>query len=372
MPPLLTDAGNLRGRRVLLRLDLDLSIENAVPRDTFRLDRARRTLQFLKEQGARVLIVGHIGRKPSETLKPIFEHLKKNIPVTFVPTLTDGRVRLEKAREGEFVMLENVRSFRGETKNNPSFARELASLVDIYINEAFAVSHREHASIVGVPPLLKSFVGFTFSEEVEHLSRAFSPKHPALLVLGGAKFETKLPIIERFLDIADSIYIGGALANDIYRARGYEVGTSLVSSFAIDSKLVSSPKIFVPSDVIVNSTSGSTEKGADSVGREEKIVDAGSDSLADVRALIEKAAFVLWNGPLGEYEAGFDQGTIALAQELAECDAETIIGGGDSIAVVSKLGLLDRFSFVSTGGGAMLEFLAKQTLPGIEAMKKSV
>lgn len=368
--PLLKDASNLRGKRVLLRLDLDVPVKNGVVQDTYRIDGARETLTFLREGGARTLIIGHIGRDPKETLRPVFEYLKKSVPISFAETLEDAAQKMAKLSAGEFLLLQNLRSFAGETKNDPAFAKGLASLADIFVNEAFAVSHREHASIVGVPALLQSFAGFVCAKEVEHLSQAFSPAHPALLILGGAKFETKIPLIERFLTIADDVYICGALANDIYRARGYEMGVSLVSDCEINRTWLESPKTHVPSDVIVRTDSGNEEKGADTVGKKEKIVDAGSEAIADLRALAEKAAFILWNGPLGEYEAGFDQGTIACAQMLAECDAETIIGGGDSLAVVSKLGLLPRFSFVSTGGGAMLDFLANKTLPGIEALGK--
>lgn len=368
--PSLKDAGDLRGKRVLLRLNLDLPVEGGVLQDTHRIDRARQTLDFLQAKGAKTIIISHIGRAPEETLRPIFEHLKKSIPLEFVTTLADAKERSQHMKEGTFLMLENLRGFAGETKNDAAFAQELASLGDIYVNEAFAVSHREHASIVGVPKLLPSYAGFVFREEVENLSKAFSPAHPALLILGGAKFETKTPLIERFLDIADNIYVCGALANDIYRARGYETGVSLVSNCTLSPRLLESPKVHIPQDVIVRAASGTIEKGADSVEKSEKIVDAGSDALSDIRALVEKSAFVLWNGPLGEYESGFDAGTIALAQMLAECDAETIIGGGDSLAVLSKLGLMERFSFVSTGGGAMLEFLANETLPGIEALKR--
>lgn len=368
----LRDVGNLRGKRVLLRLDLDVPIENGAVRDSFRLERARPTLQFLKEQGARVLIISHIGRDPKETLEPVFVYLKKEFPIEFAKNIAEAREQMPKIREGTFLLLENLRCIAGETKNDPIFAKELASLGDLYVNEAFAVSHREHASIVGVPKLLPSYAGFVFAEEVSQLSKAFSPAHPALLILGGAKFETKTPLIERFLTIVDQVYVCGALANDIYRARGYETGVSLISDCKISSKLLENPKMLVPSDVIVRTATGKVEKGADTVGKNEKIVDAGSDALADLRALIEKAAFVLWNGPLGEYEAGFEAGTVALAQMLAECDAETILGGGDSLAVVAKLGLLERFSFVSTGGGAMLEFLARETLPGIEALQREI
>ncbi|MEK7208217.1 MAG: phosphoglycerate kinase [Patescibacteria group bacterium] len=369
--PLLKDAGTLRGKRVLLRLDVDVPIENGGLRDTFRLERARKTLEFLRREKAKTLILGHIGRDPSATLKAVYNSLKENFPIEFASTLEAAQERMHAAREGTFVLLENLRRFPEETRNDEAFAKKLASLADLFVNEAFAVSHRKHASIVGIPQLLPSYSGFVFAEEVEHLSRAFSPEHPALVILGGAKFETKLPLVTKFLDIADNVYVCGALANDIYRARGYEMGVSLVSDCAIKREILESPKVHVPSDVVARTASGGVEKGADAVGKDEKIVDAGTDALADIRALVEKAKFVLWNGPLGEYEAGFDQGTIALAQMLAECDAETIVGGGDSLAVVSKLGLLERFSFVSTGGGAMLEFLANGTLPGIEALQGS-
>ena len=396
--PTLKDAGNLRGKRVLLRLNLDLPVENGELRDTHRIDSADKTIRYLQEQGAKTLIIGHTGRDPKETLRPAFDYLKQSFPIQFADTPAGAKVEMASLAEGSFLLLENLRSFPGETKNDPAFAQELASLADMYVNEAFAVSHREHASIVGIPKLLPSFAGFVFAEEVENLSKAFSPEHPMLVILGGAKFETKTPLIEKFLDIADDIFVCGALANDIYCTRGYETGVSLTSACTISSRILESPKVHVPSDVIVRTASGnvakpnpldsvalgrpdspglarsaesgSREKGADAVGKEEKIVDAGSDALADLRVYVERAKFVLWNGPLGEYEAGFDQGTTALAQLLAECSAETIIGGGDSLAIVAKLGLLERFSFVSTSGGAMLEFLANETLPGIEALLK--
>lgn len=369
-PPLLKDAGNLRGKRVLLRLDLDVPLVGGELRDTHRIDSAKKTLTYLREQGAKTFIIGHMGRDGKESLRPMFEYLKKSIPLAFVTDIASAKKQGSSLEDGTFLLLENLRSFPGETKNDPTFAKELAELGDVYVNEAFAVSHRDHASIVGVPTYIPGFAGFVFEAEVANLSKAFSPAHPTLIILGGAKFETKTPLIKRFLGIADDIYVCGALANDIYKARGYETGVSLVSDCHIGEDILGNPKIHVPADIIARTASGSVEKGADVVGKDEKIVDAGSEALADMRVLVEKSAFVLWNGPVGEYEAGFDQGTIALAQLLAECDAETVIGGGDSLAVVSKLGLLERFSFVSTGGGAMLEFLADGTLPGIEALRK--
>lgn len=369
--PLLRDAKDLRGKRVFVAMDLNVPIEDGKVIDDFRIQQNKRTLEFLKQNDVRALLVSH---RTDETasLRPVYEYLKNTYSVSFALTLADAKTMLDEAKTGTFVLLENIRLIGGEKekRNDSAFAKELASLADIYVSEAFSISHRPHASIIGVPALLPSYAGFVFADEVEHLSKAFTPPHPMLVILGGAKFETKTPLIEKFLPIADDIYVCGALANDIYCARGYETGTSLVSECAISPRLLEDPKIHVPTDVIVRKLSGSFSKGADVVEKDEKIVDAGEQALDDMRALIEKAQFVLWNGPLGEYEAGFEQGTIALAQELAECDAETIIGGGDSLAVVSKLGLLERFSFVSSGGGAMLEFLANGTLPGIEALKK--
>lgn len=374
--PSLHDAGNLRGKRVLLRLDLNLSVARGKVTDTFRLDRVEKTLSFLKENGVLTLVVGHLENKDTsspEPMLPVYEVFHKRFPSVFALTLEDAKRELFSATPGSFVFLENIRRWEGEKKNDPAFAKELASLADLYVNDAFSVSHRAHASIVGVPSYLPHFAGFLFEEEVAELSKAFKPPRPALAILGGAKFATKMPLVREFLKTADNVAVCGALANDVYRARGYETGVSMISDTPPDmTELIQNPKLYVPVDVLAQSGKKSQNKGADAVLPGERIVDIGENSVEDLREFIEKASFVIWNGPLGEYEAGFDQGTVALAQELAECDAETIIGGGDSLAIVSKLGLLERFSFVSTGGGAMLEFLANGTLPGIEALKKTL
>ncbi|MDO8564685.1 MAG: phosphoglycerate kinase [bacterium] len=368
--PTLNDVGDLRGKKVLLRLDLNVPVENGEVTDAYRILRVEKTLAFLKESGARTLIISHMEGKGGDSLQPAAKYLSKKFDVSFALTLVEAQEQIASLQEGSFVLLENLRTWEGEKKNDPAFAQELASLADIYVNDAFAVSHREHASIVGVPKLLPSFAGFLMSEEVEALSKALAPEHPALLILGGAKFETKLPLAEKFLNIVDHLYLCGALANDIYKARGYEVGTSIVSNGTLSLEpLLNHPKVLVPVDVIAVGEGGRRVCAADEVKPDEKIEDAGPNALADVTALIGKSAFVLWNGPLGEYEEGFDEGTVAVELAIAESDAESIIGGGDSLAVASKLNLLERFSFVSTGGGAMLDFLAHGTLPGIEALR---
>ncbi len=367
----LEDAGDLRGERVLLRLDLNLPIKNGIVADTYRLDRASKTLEFLERSGARTIIIGHLESKETASLASVREVLARRFQVFFATTLAEAREKQEAQPEGSFVLLENLRAFDGEKTNLDEFSKKLASLGEVYVNEAFSVSHRAHASIVGVPRFLPSFAGFLFEEEVKNLSKSFSPAHPALLILGGAKFETKLPLVERLLSTVDDVYLCGALANGIYKARGYETGVSLVSETTLPTAIIENPKLHTPSDVTVRTASGRQEKRANTVLKDEKIVDVGQGAITDLRALIARAKFVLWNGPLGEYEAGFDAGTIAVARALAESHATTIIGGGDSLAIVSKLGLTERFSFVSTGGGAMLDFLAKGTLPGIEALRES-
>jgi phosphoglycerate kinase len=270
--------------------------------------------------------------------------------------------------------MENLRFFEGEKKNDPKFAKELASLADIYVNDAFPVCHREHASIVGVPKLLPSYVGFQLEKEVANLSRAFNPAHPFLFILGGAKFETKLPLLAKFLDIADQIFVGGALANDLFKAKGFEIGQSLISKTGIDlSAFIKSPKLLLPVDII---NQEGVSKAADSLSLTDKIMDDGPKTLQMLKEKISAAKFILWNGPLGMYEGGYKQPTLELAKIIGEATAGTsgvvsIVGGGDTLAAIEELQNQDKFTFVSTGGGAMLDFLAKGTLPGIEALEES-
>lgn len=349
----LSDAGALDGKRVFAAIDLNVPLRGGMVVDDYRIARSKNTLDFLQKNGARTLLVSH-RTDESESLFAVFRLLKKKYQIVFVKTIEEANSALEQARNGTFVILENIRQFSGEKENSEEFAKTLAGLADVYVNEAFSISHRAHASIVGVPKFLPHYAGFLFEEEVKNLSRAFSPAHPFLFILGGAKTETKLPLLKKFLSIADTVFVGGVLANDIFKARGEFVGTSRVSATAFPISLLHHKKLRVPTDVVRNG---------------DRIVDAGEKDIADIRTLARAAKLVVWNGPLGEYEKGFDAGTIALAQALAESDAETIIGGGDTLAVIAKLGLIERFSFVSIAGGAMLQFLAEGTLPGIEALR---
>ena len=348
----------LHGKRVLLRLDLDVPIhlEGYVTED-FRLRRSLPTVRYLKEAGAKVIIIGHIGDAGEESLKPVAQWFDKNLPETgFVPSLELKEV-LDTMYAGNVLMLENLRRSPGEKTNDPVFAKQLAKLGDIYVNDSFATSHRQHASIVGIPEFLPSYAGLNLEQEVEQLSKTFNSEHPFLFILGGAKFDTKVPLLEKFLQIADTIYISGALANTFYKARGDEVKDSLVDkNIDLAKPFLGQPKIILPDDLVWSNN---------------KILDAGPKAVEQLKQLINQAKFILWNGPLGNFEDGFTQATDETAKAIAASGAYSIIGGGDTVAAIEKLNLLDKFSFVSTGGGAMLDFLANGTLPGIEALKNS-
>lgn len=367
---------SLRGKRVLLRLDLNVPVSDGGTvraTDADKITKSVPTIRFLKEAGARVVIISHIGRDPKETLRPVAEFLEGLEPVAFVPSLLGDDVRnaVSGLAPGGCVMLENLRSVPGEEANDESFARELASYGDLYVNDGFAVSHRAHASVVGVPRYLPAYAGLQMEQEVAHLSKALHPESPSLVVIGGAKFETKLPVIRKFLELADHVLVGGALANNFYRGEGYETGSSLLDKDADIRAMVRHPKLLLPRTVIVEDERGREEKPLSEVASGDKIADAAPVAFDAMTEVFLGARFILWNGPLGNYENGFTQGseTVArLMQRAGQSGAETVAGGGDSVALIEGLGLADDFGFLSTGGGAMLEFLANGTLPGIEAL----
>jgi 3-phosphoglycerate kinase len=290
---------------------------------------------------------------------------------TYWKTLEELQQIIPTLKDGGVVLFENLRLHDGEKNNDKVFAESLARLGDVYVNDAFSVSHREHASVVGIPRLLPSFAGPLLEREVRELSVAFNPPHPFLFILGGAKFDTKLPLIEKFLTIADNVFIGGALANDIFKEKGFEVGFSVVSKKHVNLKpIISNKKLIIPKDVVVANPLNSRITRPDaSPSADEKILDAGPETIASLADLLTETKCVVWNGPLGDYEHGFSKGTEGLARAIVESGVKSIVGGGDTVAVLRDIGLLDKFSFVSTGGGAMIDFLAQGTLPGIEALK---
>lgn len=372
--PTIEDAGDLEGKRVIIRLDLNAPVVDGKITDTYRIDRIVSTLDLLHIKKAKTIIVAHTESGDNTSLFPMWEYLNGILPVAFCKDYftPEAVAYVADLPDGGALMFENVRNNPGEKTNDPEFAKKLASYADLYINEAFSVSHRPHASIIGLPQFLPHYAGPLFISEVENLSKSFSPSHPFLFIIGGAKFETKLPLIQKFLKSADIVFVGGALATDIFKAKGYEVGASLVSEGEFNVKeLLSNEKLVYPSDVVVKEEGGgSAVRDVDAVQKDDYIADMGPKTIEVLKGEIQKAQFILWNGPMGNYELGFTKPTEELATLIAESDAETIVGGGDTLASIESLGMLEKFSFVSTAGGAMLDFLANETLPGIEALTK--
>ncbi len=372
--PTIEDAGDIAGKYVLLRLDLNTPIDMGKVADPYRIDQVIPTIDMLRLKKAKIIILAHTEAKDNTSLLPIHDYLNGFVKTEFAKDLfSPATIKLvADMEEGDVLMLENLRLDPGEKANDPEFAKKLAAYGDLYVNDAFSVSHRKHASLVGVPKLLPSYFGPHFIKEVENLSKAFTPSHPFLFILGGAKFDTKLPLIQKYLDKADHVVIAGALANNVYKTRGYETGTSLVSEgeFGIE-EMLRNPKFIVPCDVTVKKSDGSLSlKNVNAIAPDEYVGDVGPETISRIEELVKGAALIVWNGPLGNYEEGFFDKTEQLAQIIADSKATTIVGGGDTLASIEKLGLMDKFTFVSTAGGAMLDFLVNETLPAIEALTK--
>lgn len=367
---------DVKGKRVLIRLDLNVPTQDSEVLNAFRIKKQLPTLKFLQDQGARIIGISHIShatKKDMISLKPVYEYLKNELlNVSFFEGKEIGAETIEQSKQlanGHMLLLENLRFNKGEEGNDEAFAKELSELGDIYVNEAFSASHREHASIVGVPQHLPHYAGLLLQTEIENLSKAFSPEQPFYMILGGAKFSTKLPLVEKFLDSAEKIFVCGALAHDFYVAQGLEVGKSLVDQDVNIEHLLDNEKISLPTDVVVQTTAGKETKNIVDVSSEDVIFDAGPQYVDTIINTLSDAKFILWNGPLGNYEYGFKEGTETLAKGIAHLGAFSIVGGGDTVASIEEYNIEDKFGFVSTGGGAMLEFLANGTLPGLEALK---
>jgi len=362
----------LKDKRVLVRVDFNVPMKDGKVEDDFRIKKALPSIKFLQDAGAKIILISHLG-KGGESLEPASKILNNYTRAKFVPAV-NGAVVLEEVSKmvsGEVIVLENLRNEKGEQSGDENFAKELASLGDLYVNEAFPVSHREDASIVLLPKLLPAYAGLQLEEEVKNLSSAFTgDKHPFLFILGGAKFSTKVPLIEKYLELADHVYIGGALLVYLLKAKGYEVGKSLTDDSltpGID-RILNDPKLILPEYVLTESEGVMKEEKINEVSKEEAILDVGMDSLVKLEPLIKNARLILWNGPLGKYEVGAGGSTKKVLELIAASDAESIIGGGDTVALVSEMKMEDKFTFVSTGGGATLDFLANGTLPGIKAL----
>ncbi|MEX2368882.1 MAG: phosphoglycerate kinase [Candidatus Paceibacterota bacterium] len=370
----LEDIKGLRGRRVFLRGALNVPTENGAITDDYRLQKLLPTINWLRQHGARIILAGHMSGNTENTFAPVFSYLREHFDLTFVTDYANGSAQeaIDAMQDGEIIILENLRQYEGEKANDPEFARMLAGYADIYVNDAFSASHREHASIVGLPTLLPAYAGRQFMEEYETLSTVLDPEHPFVFILGGAKFSTKLPLVEKFSSVADQVFVGGALANAYLAAGGQSVGSSVVpeEEFNLSGGLASAA-LKLPTDVLVLSADGATTiASADDVADDETIVDLGPETLEGIIAACREAKLVVWNGPLGWYEKGYSEATDKLAAALKKMAGKTILGGGDTAAVILDDTRPDDFSFVSTAGGAMITFLSQETLPGIEALQR--
>ena len=367
------EVSDWKGKRVLVRSDFNLPLDDkGNVSDMFRLKQGWKTIQYLAEHGARVIIVSHIGRDPEESIEPVARAMKQFGSVTFVPDVSGAVARDASAqiKDGEIALLENVRRDARETENDEGFAKELAALEDVYVDDAFAAAHRAHASIVGVPKFLPHYAGFLMRDEVRAIDAARAPQHPSFAILGGAKFETKAPLITLLLEKYDHLFVTGALANDVFKARGLSVGRSLISKELPDDVILKHAHFLAPIDVTVENASGTAGvKKPEAVASDDKIVDIGPDTVAMLTPQITAAQFILWSGPTGMYEKGYTHYTEGIAQAIAQSPGQKVIGGGDTIAAIEATGISkDGLGFLSTGGGAMLEYLLKGTLPGVEAL----
>lgn len=379
----------LSGKRVIVRVDFNVPHKNSVISDDTRIRAALPTIKYLLEQKAAVILMSHLGRpkgKPNRlyTLRPVANRLAELLdhPVTFIPECVGQLVNqaVAEMRPGDVILLENLRFQKEEERNTPPFSAALASLADVYVNDAFGTAHRAHSSTVGITTYLPSVAGFLIHEELQQLGKLISePEHPFVAIVGGAKISDKIHVIENLLTKVDKILIGGGMANTFLAAAGHEMQGSLVEweSLEVARSFLSSPeakeRMVLPVDLVA------AEKFAvdapfqavdlDAIPENWTALDIGPRTIQRYGEEIAKARTIFWNGPLGVFEMdNFAQGTLATARCIAASSAFSVIGGGDSIAAVNKAGVADQISHICTGGGAALEFLEGKILPGVNAL----
>jgi len=381
---------DVRGKRVLVRVDFNVPLKDGVITDDRRIREALPTIEYLLREGACVILVSHLGRPktpfaPEFSLAPVRDRLEELLgrPVKLAPDVVGPEVEhlAEGLRPGEVLLLENVRYYPEETKNDPSFAARLARLADVYVNDAFGTAHRAHASTEGVAHLLPSASGFLLAHEVEVLKRVLEqPERPFVAILGGAKIADKIGVIDSFLRRVDALLVGGGIANTFLVARGYEVGKSLYEPDGVEvaRRLLRDAEargvdLLLPVDAVVAAEISATAEtqvvSIEKVPTDGRIGDIGPRTRELYSEKIQGARTIVWNGPMGVFELPpFAEGTIAIARAVAESGAYSVIGGGDSLAAVKLAGVEDKVSHLSTGGGATLEFLEGKELPGIAVL----
>jgi phosphoglycerate kinase len=389
------DQADVKGKRVLLRVDLNVPMENGKVTDATRIERVAPTITELAGKGAKVVILAHFGRPkgpdPKESLKPVaaaVEHVVKR-PVAFAedcigPT---AEAAIAAMKPGDILCLENTRFHKGEEKNDPAFVAELAKLGDLWVNDAFSAAHRAHATTEGLGHKLPAYAGRTMQAELEALDKALgTPKQPVIAIVGGAKVSTKLDLLENLITKVQGLVIGGAMANTFLHAQGMNVGKSLVEKDLadtarriLDKAERASCAIILPVDAIVafhfQAHAPSQAYGVDALPADGMMLDVGGQSIERVRGAVDDAATLVWNGPMGAFEMQpFDRGTVAVARHAAARTRAgkliSVAGGGDTVAALNAAGVADSFTYVSTAGGAFLEWMEGKALPGVEVLRQ--
>ena len=382
---------DLAGKRVLVRVDFNVPMdkEKKITDDT-RIKESLPTIKYLSEKGAKVILVSHLGRPDGITedlrLDPIAKRLEELLKKKIVK-LDDSigeevEQAISKMNNGDVILLENIRFYKEEEANDEQFARKLAELADIYVNDAFGTAHRAHASTAGVAQFLPAYAGFLIQKELDVMGKALAdPKRPFVAIIGGAKISTKIAVLKNLLNKVDTLIIGGGMLYTFLKAKGLEIGKSLVEDKSIDQAKVflaqaeaSRAKVIYGKDVVV--ASEMSDKASTKIVKIDQIppdmigVDAGPETIKEIKEEIKKAGTVVWNGPVGVFEIPkFAKGTNEIARALADSKAISIVGGGDSAAAVEAAGVANKITHISTGGGASLEFLEGKELPGIAALQ---
>jgi len=387
----IVDQIEVRDKRVFVRVDFNVPLDGDQITDDSRIRGALPTIRHLIDQNAKVILGSHLGRpkgeaKPEYSLKPTAKRLGELLgkDVKMAPDCIGDEVKaiVDAMKPGEVLVLENLRYYKGEEKNDPEFCKKLAELADVYVNDAFGTAHRAHASTQGITKYLSPCAaGFLIKKELDYLGNAIeSPKRPFIAILGGSKVDTKVGVIDSLLKKVDKLLIGGGMTYTFYKAKGYEIGRSLFDEPGFEKAKIllaeKSDRLVLPTDCL---TADKLEAGADTktvkadaIPADYMGVDLGPESIELFKREIQNAKTIVWNGPVGVFEIDeFAKGTKAVAQALADSDATTIIGGGDSAAAIAKFGLEDKMSHISTGGGASLEFLEGRELPGIAALDEA-
>ncbi|HBQ29341.1 phosphoglycerate kinase [Peptococcaceae bacterium SCADC1_2_3] len=380
----------ITGKRVLVRVDFNVPIENGKVTDDTRIKEALPTIRYLRENKAKIILISHLGRPKGKInekyrLTPVAQRLQELLGVTVLKIddcLGDKPAAAVKAMQpGEVILLENVRFYPEEEKNDPAFAQKLSLLADVYVNDAFGAVHRAHASTEGVAHFLPAVMGFLMEKEVKALTKILTvPERPFAAILGGVKVSDKIGVVKNLLGKVDVLLVGGGLANTFLKAQGYEVGKSPVEEDKIKTAgeifaLAKSRgvKIILPVDVVVVSEGEAADKikivKVDEIPADGQVFDLGPESIKIFKEVLQGAKTVFWNGPLGVFEQKiFAEGTLTIARAIAENDLTSVIGGGDTLAAVSKAGVAQKITHLSTGGGASLEFLEGKVLPGLAAL----